>query len=103
MPTYNYQCSACKRFYQETADYREQRILSCCCNSIAIRRSGAAGMVAPPMPEQAVDVRELVKPEQEEGPIDGGIPFGTVPGDEDYMQEIGGKKIGDEGYIGPMP
>lgn len=102
MPVYEFQCSDCKRRYQETTDFREQRIGSKCCNSIAVRLTQEPKGL--PMTESGhLDVRELLKPAAEKGPIDGGVPFGTVPGDEDYETEIGGKKIGDEGYIGPMP
>ena len=102
MPTYEFQCSECLRLYREIADFREQRVMSKCCTSIAIRRTkNPKGL--PLTPDGAVDVRELVKPEPEEGPIDGGIPFGTVPGDEDYEDETGGFSIGEDGYIGPLP
>jgi hypothetical protein len=32
-----------------------------------------------------------------------GIPIGEVPGDKEYTKEYGGHKIGEKGYIGPLP
>jgi len=36
-------------------------------------------------------------------PLTNDIPIGNVPGDNDYTNEYGGHKMGEDGYIGPLP
>lgn len=106
MPLYTYQCSKCKKLFEEFGSYKEIRILSECCGEIAFRRNflGAPfvlvkGTVGSPHMKR---IREVNKLKPDERPLDGGIPFGEVPGDDDYKRKVG-PKIGDKDYLGPLP
>jgi len=109
MPLYTFQCSECKKIFEEFAKFWELRITSPCCNSIAFRRKffgapaikvkGKNNKFQSPYDKR---VKEIQKLKPEDRPLDGGIPFGEVPGDKDYKRKIG-PKIGDKDYLGPLP
>jgi hypothetical protein len=93
MPIYIYKCSQCKKLFEDfsyKSDYY-YRVISPCCHVIGYRLHHYSRFL----------LRVTQKPKS--NPLTNEIPIGEVPGDDDYTKECGGHKMGETGYIGPLP
>jgi DNA-directed RNA polymerase subunit RPC12/RpoP len=94
MPTYVYKCSICKKEFDEyspKSDYHF-RTISPCCKAISHRIFALTRFFMKIAPSR-----------KNTNPLTNDIPIGNVPGDNDYTNEYGGHKMGEDGYIGPLP
>ena len=102
MPIYEFRCSTCKKEFEDYVGKSDaKRTVSHCCNSI----SGRTGRLYRHRVQmggfKGVDKAQMEKA-QKHGDIDGGIPFGQVPGDSEFIDSQG-RVPGDKDYLGPLP
>ena len=90
MRLYEFKCLKCNKVFEELLKKEvkigEQIEGSPCCNSEGIRIISRSQVL----------IKEKYR-ESGENRLDDGIPFGEVPGDDDYIG------INEPGYIGPLP
>lgn len=102
MPIYQYKCP-CGNLFSEFVSYtRVHRVISSCCKlisrktSLLFRNRIKIGRFISSQDRYQIDEAN------KHGDINGGIPFGQAPGDEDYTDSRG-LKPGDTDYLGPTP
>lgn len=101
MPIYEFQCPKCDKKYEEFVFLGELTAASPCCSIEGNRTDRFYSHRVQMGGFQRVD-RAQIEKAQKHGDIDGGVPFGQVPGDEIYTDMLG-KRPGDDGYRGPIP
>ena len=91
MPSYEFQCNKCKKIFMEFAYMKDAPKIggasessSCCGDVLRIFSKTTVRM-------------NTYRVERAQAAVNDGIPFGEVPGDEDY------KGIGEPDYLGPLP
>jgi putative FmdB family regulatory protein len=94
MPIYEYKCNKCSLKFEEFRSISDVSQVVCPkCNTSEIQK-----LVSKPQ-APLIKGAYLIKGK---GKIDGGIPFGEVPGDHEYTDSRG-LKPGEKDYLGPLP
>jgi len=92
MPIYDYKCSNCGKVFEAFNWINSSNTEVCECKGIAFK-----------MEVYKLQILEKDKwKETGKNNVDQGIPFGEVPGDDDYVDKSG--RVPEEpGYLGPLP
>lgn len=100
MVTYIFKCSSCSNIFEDIVyTYKAKRVSCPKCYNVALWQIGASA------PRFFVPRKHQASPKAyDTHPLDDGIPFGEVPGDDDYS-DLKDRKTPEQmkDYIGPSP
>ena len=96
MPIYEYRCKICSLKFEEFRSISDNSTVIC--HNIKCKSTEIQKLISKPQ-APLIKGAYLIKGKNK---IDGGIPFGEVPGDHEYIDSRG-LKPGDKDYLGPLP